>query len=229
MIKDLLSFTLNPDRRFITNISTSIKIWRSIVLLVCLVIVQIIIQVIFLSLLGSGHNQGDQITKYDENIVRETSLFFVFFLGPIIEELTYRLALTDFNAQYFRISVSLMIATIIRKIVALSIYEIEIDLTVLEVVLAVIFYLASIKLNLVPIERRWNTIYKGVFWFSLIFFCLIHLPQLFLYRFDFYIISRALISFAIGALFFSYTRVRYGLLYAIGIHCMYNVITISTN
>lgn len=225
MIKEFIAFILNPAKASVTNFSVIGKVWRTTLLFICLIVVQSVVQFFFLTI--SSSNQGTQVGEYVENIVYRSGFFYLVFLGPLIEELAFRLPLMEFNSRYLKISSSLIIAILITFIILLALPPTGLDALYMEMVIAIIIYGVLSQVDLSPLRSKWESHYKKIFWVFILLFCLIHLPQLVTFGFDINAILRASISFIVCALFYSFIRIRYGFIYALGIHSMYNFMTIS--
>jgi hypothetical protein len=209
-----------------SNTAIWIKIINSLLLLAALVTVQILVQFFFI-LLQTGTN-SKAMQHYDDTLIKSSSVMYILFLGTLKEELAFRLALTEFEVKYVRISASLIVANLLVIIVAFGFPSIDVNYILLEFGIATLIFVAlwTLRVDFLALSKIWERHFKLIIWVSIVAFCLAHLPQLISFGFDFVTISRAMISFLLCAIVYTFVRIKYGIVYAWAIHIIYNYITL---
>lgn len=223
MIKDFISFLISPtlQRGDFTILG---KIWRTTILFFAMVLLQVIIQKFFLLF---SHNKTSESIEYDDKLLGHVGLTYIIFVAPIIEELTFRLPLTSFNALYLRVSFSFIIASVVSKMAFYFLPPLSINIFHFEIGLAILIFLILSRVKFYQLEKKWDKQFICLYWISIILFSVLHLPYVIGLGFDFAEVLSIVISLILGAIFITYSRVRYGFFYALGIHMIYNFLTIN--
>lgn len=218
MIKRFLSFTINPTyfiRDECNNIFCHIKRVLSGILLYFLIIIAT--TPLFVAL------KNFNLMPEHINSVRDENLSIVFlFLIPFIEEVAFRLPL-----RYTRFNLSLSFSFICFIIFRIFLNIPKNISIILIVPIFVILCFIVLRNNLVEerIEEFWKKNFKWFFYFSAIFFGLLHITNYVNLNYIYYILTpiitmnHILMGFVLG-----YYRVnfKYGFFYSIVIHLIIN-------
>jgi hypothetical protein len=223
MIKDFIDFLLNPNTTY-SNFTIFGKIWRAALLLCWLILFQVAIQILFSSI---SQDKKGQFSEYDDKLLNHVGFIYIVFIGPIIEELIFRLPLAKFNKFYVRISFSFLLASIFSKIIFIITPSLFVNIFLLEMGVVLVIFFCSSKIKFTALEVKWKEQFRFIFWLSILLFSVFHLPYIIGLGLDYVGIFRTFISLSIGAIFICYSRVRYGFFYGVGIHLLYNFLAIT--
>jgi membrane protease YdiL (CAAX protease family) len=223
-LSEFLNFLRNPhypvsERKTTPILKTTLKIYLLSILFIGLVnFINITILNAFLTLpIDETFDIPDRLKNH---------LWFYFLIiaifSPVIEEIIFRLSLI-FSPRNIALSVSVMIALIIKKFSNLFISGISFALLFILIYRLTTFY----KLNLISF---WSRNIKYIFYFLAISFGLLHMANYKYSEISQYIIGPILVfpQLAIGFIL-SFTRLYYKKGFQIGIltHVIMNMLTIS--
>lgn len=165
------------------------------------------------------------LLKKPENITQDglrdlpksTKLFLVVILGPIIEEMTYRLGL-KFSKINFTVVCGFFSFALLR-----AIFELEILYAVLiSANLAFGIYLSSNPFIIKNLADFWIKNRRSVFYFFIVTFALLHLRN---YEITLSLVLLSpfhVLSHLVAGIFYSYARLQIGILAAILLHAINN-------
>lgn len=187
----------------------------------------------FLNTIFSLEN-GKTISEEDNGInIYSTILFLIF--GAIMEEFKYRGMLTKFSYRWTLISFSIFITSISFLICNVRAYYLspESVLPLISYILSfviisvLIFYVSfySFRRFKENIHRIFDNNFYLIIWIQVLLFALWHI--LFSGQSNHKHWFTLLIVHSYSALFFTYIRVNYGILYSIILHFLHNIIRIS--
>jgi hypothetical protein len=221
MTKDLILFLQKPNLKD-ANFTSIRKIWRTALLFCWLILFQIVIQVLF-SLINP--NSTGALIEYDDKILNHVGFIYIIFLGPIIEELTFRLPLSKFNAIYLKVSCSFLLTFFLSRIIFHFIAPQFIIKYYYEIGFALLIFYCLNKIDFYAIKVFWEERFYYFFWLSALLFSLFHFPYVISLSLDYVVMLKVFVSLFLGAIVIGYTRVRYGFIYGLGIHILYNFFT----
>ena len=225
MIKDIVIFLRKPDPLMFHYLNAWVRIKRTVLIFLILILLQVSVQIIFL-ILGNSDNENS-IAKYNETASAKLSPLYIILFAPFLEELTFRLPLTKFNILFVRISCSLMIglliSSVLNRLVAINAETILVRVLI-SLGVYVIFLIS--KVNFEFLMHRWEKVFKSIVWASMGIFIAIHIPQLIGADFNSGSFVRSVISLLLSAFMFSYVRTRHGFVYSLSLHSFYNLLSV---
>ncbi len=221
-MRGFIRFLINPSSIVISE-SRLFAAINSVVILFVLIVIQIILQLVFLIF---WEQTSEGIRDYVVSVNARYSIVITCLIAPSIEEFTYRLPLTKFKYLTFKVSISLLLGSFLQLILYLFKDTMINPLLIHGFVALIIFFLIR-RLNLEGVQTYWQTNFNAIFWTYQLLFCIIHIPQYLGYGFDIVLLSRSFISTLLCSLFLSFARMKYGLIYSILIHCSYNFIALQ--
>ncbi len=213
--KDFFTFLLAPSTDSIEQ-SPLKKSLTTLYIFILKVIVVIIIGLLTRVLFG-----GTDARILNATLIH-TSVFIAVFAG-VFEEIVYRLSLTKFNPLYFSISLAGFTFIIIKKLYFRNML-LENEGLVISALIAVasfpLFYLIVKKFN-TNLENFWKKHFGIVFYISALLFAFSHFfnaKELQLSN------LKSNISHLFSALLFGYLRIRSGILAAIVLHVIWDLV-----
>lgn len=155
-------------------------------------------------------------------------LIIALFFMPIIEELCFRLLLTQYNKQFIMISFSLVVGYFASNILNLQIIKSDnmsfnvIISFVYPLILAIPLY-AIIYFIKFDFRREWNDHFQYIFYIVTVFFAIAHLPSFDLNFRQYLFMPFIILPLLISGLVLGYIRIRFGIFYSIIFHFLINV------
>jgi membrane protease YdiL (CAAX protease family) len=221
-MREFFRFLINPSHIVISE-SKLYAVLNSFFVLFALVIIQIILQLLFLIF---WQDNSDGLRDYNDSLNEKYNILITCLVAPIFEEFTFRLLLTKFNDLKFKVSISLFIGSFLLSILYLVTHDSTNPFVIQGIIGLLIFFLIR-KLHFEKVKIYWEANFNTVFWTSQLLFCLVHIPQFIAYEFDYVLLLRTLISIQLSSLILSFARMKYGITYSIFIHCLYNFIALE--
>lgn len=230
-IKDFFYFLIYPYPRPSVTVSIRKKIVITFILLIlywslCIIFAMLsgLLTMIFRpDFISTPLVTPNKVLASDHNLLL---LFIITFIVPIIEELTFRLGLTEFNYTKVRISLSLIVAVIILLILRLftdvgAFFPRETTCFFLVYYgvycilgLFIFIILPIFKLQLMKFSLCWERYFSVLLYSSILLFTCTHI---------FTTSPVGLIPIFILACIFSYSRVSLGFKYALILHIFINM------
>ncbi|GEM_PF-2640084 len=224
LISSIYKFVLQPEKtiKFSNKITFKViskEFWRFVVFDILSIIVWAVFVTIFYILFDDFKILFD--SKVNSNNSLGWKLIFFACIAPIIEEVSFRLAL---NPSKFNLSISLAVQTVLYLHL---LYLIDVNFYIRLLIMLVL----GLFLNIYMPQKIENFINKNLrlfIYYNIIFFGLIHTSN-----FDFTSVSQIyfipfliLIQLLLG-IYFSYIRLKYNFLIVLGLHIFHNFIFIS--
>jgi len=240
--RDLLLFLKRPDYETIQDFTVKSKflILFKIFILTYLGLMIVLIPLIILQkleIIGEVAQKNIllyEIIKRDYVNYRPYFLISMILIEPILAEYSYRLSLSNFNAKFLTISISLFIGNYLgaylSKFILLqySYFASLLTYYISIIIVSGFFYLILrtefIKSYLSRIKTVWNTNPGLIFYLITGIFAIMHIFNLEIRANDLIFIPLILLPFVIYGLSFGYLRVRLGIKYSIILHVMINVL-----
>lgn len=220
LLKDFVQFLFNPkplgySKHFIRNLIESFFFFFLLILIL------ILISFVFekLNLIES------EIRVYNERIGVRDSTIISIFLVAIVEETAFRLPLTNFNMLYIRLSTSFLLSSIF-SIVGGIFFDFHWDPYLITVCVGVIFFVISFKTELSISKDFLEKKFSVIFWILTLLFALIHTPLFLMEGLHVIDIFKSLLVLFISGVFLGYIRIRFGFLYVVVYHILYDYMTI---
>lgn len=224
IISSIYKFVLQPEKtvKFPNKITFKViskEFWRFVVF----DILSIIVWAVFVTILYILFDDFKMLfdSKINSNNSLGWKLIFFACIAPIIEEVSFRLAL---NPSKFNLSISLAFQTVLYLHL---LYLIDVNFYIRLLIMLVL----GLFLNIYMPQKIENFINKNLrlfIYYNIIFFGLIHTSN-----FDFTSVSQIyfipfliLIQLLLG-IYFSYMRLKYNFLIVLGFHIFHNFIFIS--
>src|SRR5690606_348396 len=223
-MSEFIQYLINPKSTE-KNGSLVFNFIYSVIILVALIISQILLQIIFLAFWNYDSLEGQDYVK---SINEGYSVFISCFIAPLIEEVTFRLPLMKFDVINFRISFSLFIGLLLSFITSL-VSDVTINPFVIQFSFGLVAFILTYKLKFEKFRTYWDNNSNIIFWGILLLFCLSHIPQFLMYNLDLGLIMKSTVSILLSGIFLAFARIRYGIIYSIFIHCIYNYIILVMN
>ena len=146
-------------------------------------------------------------------------VFFVAMVIPIIEETLFRL-----NLRYSRLNFAIFIGVIVYYLFRfLSDLERFYAILLGLLVGAIVWFIIKPNINLI-LRNFWEVHTKIIFYLFLSFFALTHISNYEMTPSLFFISPILLLPHLVGGIFYSYARLKAGVLFAICLHAINNVI-----
>ncbi|MEQ9378536.1 MAG: CPBP family glutamic-type intramembrane protease [Imperialibacter sp.] len=165
------------------------------------------------------------------------TIFMPLIVG-LMEELTCRLLLTNFNKKYLDISLSLIFSFLLVRVFSAimpmysptSLGPTE-NLVLAYLVIAgfaVVIYTPLSRSNLHSgyLEKNWNKAFKGIFYISATIFSILHIPNYHWNDQALLLLPVVLLPYFNYAFLFSLIRIRLGIVYAIGMHALIDLLVV---
>ncbi len=153
-------------------------------------------------------------------------IFSILLCVPLLEEFSYRLFMTKFRVNYFIISVSIILGTIMKYLLRnlfwipksrlLLTFIGAIDILLIGVLIGGILYLFKNKIS--RIEAFWNNNPGLIIYGVALLFAFSHLMNVKFETRDLIFMPIVLLPLFVYGLSFAYLRIRLGILYSIALH-----------
>lgn len=230
-ITDILQFLQKPNFESFQDVSGSkVKKFFTIFLWLFLIVIGTNILVMMLqTVIVSKPIMSNPINRliYLTSEWKTWNIFHVILLSPILEEFSYRYALSSFNITRIKISLSLILSFHISYLLYFykfhQLCEVNLVLHVLSLygtiffVAIVLFLIMSLfNKQLAMFENKWNTHPMVIFYLSAVLFTIYHVYNMSVLFF---------LSIFAGAVIFGYTRIRLGFGYVIVLHVLWNIVS----
>jgi hypothetical protein len=238
--RDLFLFLRQPDYETMQDLTVKSK-FLILFKLFILTYLGLIIVSIPLAILQKTEIMGEvtqktqfiyETIKIDFAGFRPYFLVSVILIVPILEELSFRLALDNYNNKFLVISVSVFLGMFLGDYLSQSlwlpnsylayflIYYIYIVLA--SGVLYLIIRTDFVKRKFDRIKTVWNTKPGLIFYLIAVFFAILHINNLEIKTNDLIFIPLIILPFFVGGLSLGYLRVRLGIKYSIILHVIIN-------
>lgn len=229
MFSDIVSFAKNPDYQKAEGLNFGEKVVYFLKIVgfyfVALFVVSVVVRVLYaISHLGTGNTSDVPIGGIEPERGLWGFLFIVVLLGPIVEEMTFRLPLARFNVSRIRLFLSLIVMmkvinTVfsvwsIRQAIGEN-YWVSIGIYYLSfVVFTAVMYctLSLCNARFLWLEKGWNERFPLVFYCMSLLFVVLHT------QYTWWMLP----TLCVTALFLGYTRIRLGLGCSIVLHILIN-------
>lgn len=221
LLKDVVSFLFEPTYEK--------EIKRSIVLVLVRVLILFFLmigcQVLWNYMYSKFFGDFSKIVSHNHIVVQSTSFWVFALLGPVLEEMSFRYFLTSYNKTVIKIGVSFIFGYLVLMISDIFlINRIPLPQHILHLGISSIVFIAIYYLKISIKEGFWINNFKFFCWGSILLFGFVHIPQFTNEGFSVYEIARSLGSLLIGSFYLTYIRCRFGIVYSIVIHIVYNSI-----
>ncbi|WP_276166656.1 CPBP family glutamic-type intramembrane protease [Zobellia alginiliquefaciens] len=173
--------------------------------------------------------------KIYDSIVQQSSykpyfLLLSVIIYPILEEISFRLPLTNFNVRNFKISFSVLSGLLISFLLVDILWWPSTNITFfllgifyILVISCIVFILLNYKRDaFVNLKIRWNQKPNIIFYSNATLFAFMHIFNLDLDIYDVIFLPLILLPFFIFGINFGYVRIRLGLKYSILLHMVIN-------
>jgi membrane protease YdiL (CAAX protease family) len=231
-LKNFLNFLKKPDCQTI-----DVSLTKRIKILFVLYIITLVLLSLS-KLLQDLFIYFDLFEEYSQKISilpkitsKENSYIFLLtamILGPIFEELVFRLMLTQYNKQLISISLSLLLGyllTIHFDFYLLNIksgYIYSFMAYIYPVCFAIPFYIIAQHLKL-DLKKSWNRYYPIIFYTITIIFALMHIPTLTINKSHYLFIPVLILPFIVIGITLGFIRTRLGIIHAMIFHFLLNL------
>jgi len=150
----------------------------------------------------------------------ETKIFFSLIFAPIIEEIVFRFPLQKAKWSYYFLICIFFVCTVL--LLNKTIIYFDITIFVIILILMLVFKFMDLPEKLV---KFWHNNYTYLFYFITLIFGAIHLTNFSLYPLDnLWILPVLFIPQTICGFLFGYIRLKYGMIWCILQHSLYNTV-----
>ena len=229
-ITDIFIFLKRPnlELRHDDRPKDKIKIFLKILLILFLIVVVINGVILIFSTIISlwGHSnivKPSTLKVYNNNNFTLLSLFVLVILGPLVEEFSFRFALTRFNINKIKISLSLIISCFIscvlyfyifqKYVTNFPLYVLYFYVPIFVISVLLFFAIGMFNKQFIVVGVKWNKYFPAIFYISAILFAICHI---------FSISDLRILSVVVAGAMFGYTRIRLGFGYSIFLHMLWN-------
>lgn len=236
ILKNYIFFIKKPDYNKIEDLTSFQKLKEILKLyLITLVLVGLASALNKLLIHLGVYNQHSQyinrLSELPNKDLIKTYLVFALFCPPILEEFTFRLLLTKYNKKLIITSISLIIGFILYRFFNKYLWhsQFPIIINIISYLYPIIFALPIFlilyfaKFNL---KDKWNTNFTFVFYLFTLIFALIHILTLNITPEHYYFLPIIILPFLVISISLGYARIRFGILYSIILHCIFNAPTL---
>jgi hypothetical protein len=235
--RDIFLFLINPDYNGFNDLSTGNKIKVLIKVLILTYIVLFIVNTPVLLLkkmdiISKIPMKSDLLlNSFQANSIncKPYLIFSFLFFVPLLEEMSFRLFQTRFRANYFIISVSIILGMIIDHFLgniywnpkSCLLYSIMgfVYILIISALIGAMLFLFRTKIN--RIEDFWNKNAGLIIYCIAIVFAIAHMNNLKFENRDIVFMPLILLPFLVWGLSFGYLRVRLGIIYSIALHFIF--------
>lgn len=232
IFKNFLIFIRKPDYNELEDLTPLLKLKELIKLYFITILLAAII-----SLLNKAFISLGLYSQYSQNINRlpeilnkdiiKPYLIFGLFCPPILEEFAFRLLLTKFNKKLITISLSLIIGLVFYRLFNKHLWHSQspIIINIVSYLYPVIFALPIyliLYLIKFDLKKLWNINFTFVFYLFTIMFALFHILTLNITNVHYYFLPIIILPFLLFSISLGYARIRFGILYSIVLHFIFN-------
>ena len=235
--KDFFYFLKNPtyEKNFEANLSTKLIILFKVFILSYIGIIIVLIPQSILEYFDLFKPVEMKSIKVYDSIIRQSNFKPYFYLlsiivYPILEEISFRLPLTNFNIRNLQFSFSILSGLLIAILIAdilwwpsTSLTHFLIGIFYILVISSIVFLLLNYKRDIfLKLNKYWDNKPNIIFYISAVLFAIMHILNLDLVINDLIYLPLFLLPFFIFGISFGYVRIRLGLIYSILLHVTVN-------
>jgi len=215
LINDLICFSKKPT----TTVNSREQLFRTKLLQVFLLLILNFIFILPFFYFLFINKKYIPTEAYTHTSI-EKKIFFSLLFAPIVEEIIFRFPLLKVKWSYYFLICTFFIC--IGILFNNTIFYFDIAVFVLLILLVVVLSLIDLPQKLIDL---WHTNYVYFFYFMTIVFGGIHLTNFNLYTLEnFWIIPALYIPQTICGFLFGYIRLKYGMIWCILQHSLYNTV-----